>query len=169
MVLSFGRLTEADLVSEAAANGFVCLFVFLPGVVIVIVLIVLSVASVSAAAALGFEIEIVEGDGCSADNGQEEKAIGQDGGIHLHQAGGEVDKEEPGSFGGIDILRKIEVVSRDKGCTGQQEGYRCVESLHFVLWGLEKLLFVFSKNFSKGSLIKISNKFWSHQKVFFSK
>ena len=68
----------------------------LPGVVVVIVVVATVATTVGAAAVLGFEIEVVKGNGASADDGQEDEAIGQDGSVHLHQAGGEVHEEEPG-------------------------------------------------------------------------
>merc|ERR550532_302374 len=69
-----------------------------PGVVVVVIAVsgVGTVAAI-AAAGLGFKIEVVEGDGGGADNGQEDKAIGQEGGVHCYQAGGEVDENSLGS------------------------------------------------------------------------
>ena len=97
MVLAFGRL---------------------PGVVVVVIAVggVGTVAAI-AAAGLGFKIEVVEGDGGGADNGQEDKAIGQEGGVHCYQAGGEVDEKQPWvGFG----LVQIEVVGTGGGAQGQQ-------------------------------------------------
>jgi len=56
-----------------------------PGVVVVVVVVATVAASVRATAVLGFEIEVVEGDGASADDSEENEAVGQDGSVHLHQ------------------------------------------------------------------------------------
>jgi len=85
-----------------------------PGLVVVVVVAVATVATaVRATAVLGFEIEVVEGDGGSADDGQEDEAIGQNGSVHLHQAGGEVDEEEPG-IGSL-VLIQAEVIGVSDG------------------------------------------------------
>jgi len=89
-----------------------------PGVVVVVIAVggVGTVAAI-AAAGLGFKIEVVEGDGGGADNGQEDKAIGQEGGVHCYQAGGEVDEKQPWvGFG----FGQIEVVGTGGGAQGQQ-------------------------------------------------
>ena len=88
----------------------------LPGLAVVVVVVVATVATaVRATAVLGFEIEVVEGDGGSADDGQEDEAIGQDGSVHLHQAGGEVDEEKPGIGLGIVVDVVAEVVGVSDG------------------------------------------------------
>jgi len=56
-----------------------------PGVVVVVVVVATVAASVRATAVLGLEIEVVEGDGASADDSEENEAVGQDGSVHLHQ------------------------------------------------------------------------------------
>jgi len=63
------------------------------GIVVVIVVRVAAVASITAAAALGLEIEVVEGHSGGSDDSEEDEAIGQNGGVHLHQTGGEVDEK----------------------------------------------------------------------------
>jgi len=77
------------------------------GIVVVVVAVSVGTVATIATAGLGFKIEVVEGNGGSADNGQEDKAIGQEGGVHCYQARGEVDKEQPGvgfSFGQIEVV-----------------------------------------------------------------
>jgi len=98
---------------EALASG---LLKMVPVVVVIAVGGVGTVAAI-AAAGLGFKIEVVEGDGGGADNGQEDKAIGQEGGVHCYQAGGEVDEKQPWvGFG----FGQIEVVGTGGGAQGQQ-------------------------------------------------
>merc|ERR1711981_99375 len=63
------------------------------GIVVVIVVRVAAVASITAAAALGLEIEVVKGHSGGSDDSEEDEAIGQNGGVHLHQTGGEVDEK----------------------------------------------------------------------------
>jgi len=63
------------------------------GIVVVVIAVCVGAVATVAAAGLGFKIEVVEGNGGGADNGQEDEAIGQEGGVHCHQAGGEVDEE----------------------------------------------------------------------------
>jgi len=84
-----------------------------PGVVVVIVVVAATVATVVGAAVLGFEVEVVKGDGGSTDDGQEDEAIGQDGSVDLHQAGGEVNEEEPGVS--CVLLIEAEVVGTSYG------------------------------------------------------
>ena len=51
----------------------------LPGIVVVVIAVGVGAVATVAAAGLGFKIEVVEGNGGGADNGQEDEAIGQDG------------------------------------------------------------------------------------------
>jgi len=86
------------------------------GIVVVVIAVCVGAVATVAAAGLGFKIEVVEGNGGGADNGQEDEAIGQEGGVHCHQAGGEVDEEKPGvGFG----FSQIEVVGTSVGHQGQ--------------------------------------------------
>ena len=82
------------------------IFVFslslLPGVLVIVA--ALATVAVSAAAVLRLEIEVVQSDSCGTDHGQEDQAVSQNGGIHLHQTGGEVHEEDPGIAQLIEFL-----------------------------------------------------------------
>jgi len=63
-----------------------------PGIVVALAVGVGTVATITTAG-LGLEVEVVEGDSGRAQNGQENKAVGQESGIYSHQARCEVDEK----------------------------------------------------------------------------
>jgi hypothetical protein len=82
---------------------------------------------------LGLEPEVVDGDGGSANDGGNDQGSGQEGGIHLNQAGGEVD-EKGSRF--IADQRKVAIKvlgGRGGKARGQNKG-TILESLHPLLY-----------------------------------
>jgi len=101
-------------------------FVSLPGVLIIVPLALVAI-SVAPAAALGLNIEIVEGNGGGGKDAEHQEAVGQNGGIDLHQARREVYKKYSGI--GLEVLGQIGGRSagrQEHGCAAQ----RLQEALH---------------------------------------
>lgn len=124
--------TDVAAVTSAAAadtSAVTAAAAALPGVLLVAVILLSVSLSVSGAArVLALEEQVVEGDGGSAEDGEGDQAVGQDGGVHLDQGGGEVDEEEPGL--GVDVGEVGVVELGPVGRGHEEEGGQCCEGLH---------------------------------------
>lgn len=106
--------------------------IYIPSILMITVAIstLISVSVSVSTAALGFQVKVIQSDGSSSQDTQEEQTVSQDGGIDLHQAGGEVDEEYPGVDGWF-LIQFVQIVSKDIGDGKHGQSGSEDKALHF--------------------------------------